>query len=556
MKTFNQYLNEFEEIGFVEEVIHSLVIVSGLPGAFPHEIIVFESGQIGEVFTLSSDSVTVLLFSKESLKIGTRATRTNQTLQIPVDENFLGHVINPLGITIDNSKPPNHKDSQKRFVHQNPSDLHTRALISQSCETGVSLVDMMIPLGRGQRELIIGDRKTGKSNFLLKTVLTQAGQGVICVYTTIGKKKQDIKKAHEFFQKHGVSKNVVIVASNSQDSAGMIYITPYTAITIAEYFKDTGKHVLIVLDDLTTHAKYYREISLLAKRFPGRNSYPGDIFYVHAKLLERAGNFKTPNGDASLTCIPIVESLQGDLTGYIQTNIMSMTDGHVFFDSDLFAKGRRPAINPFLSVTRVGRQTQTQLRQEINRELTSFFTLYEKIQNFVHFGAELSENIKLTLATGDRMLSFFSQTAFTAIAMNAQILVFCMLWNGVWTHKTSEDMKTDMDELIVEYRKNANLRSLIDQLVTGTSSFNELLQKMREQENNVLRFVSKKPTAVASEPTAVASNAAKPTAIPKPKTKPTTIKRGSATVKRGSARKIKKLVKKTVKSKKTRRGKK
>ncbi|OGH22092.1 MAG: hypothetical protein A3F31_00100 [Candidatus Levybacteria bacterium RIFCSPHIGHO2_12_FULL_38_12] len=491
MKTFNQYLNEFEEIGFVEEVIHSLVIVSGLPGAFPHEIIVFESGQIGEVFTLSSDSVTVLLFSKESLKIGTRATRTNQTLQIPVDENFLGHVINPLGITIDNSKPPNHKDSQKRFVHQNPSDLHTRALISQSCETGVSLVDMMIPLGRGQRELIIGDRKTGKSNFLLKTVLTQAGQGVICVYTTIGKKKQDIKKAHEFFQKHGVSKNVVIVASNSQDSAGMIYITPYTAITIAEYFKDTGKHVLIVLDDLTMHAKYYREISLLSKRFPGRNSYPGDIFYVHAKLLERSGNFKTDKGDVSITCLSVAETMQGDLTGYIQTNVMSMTDGHIFFDSDLFAKGRRPAINPFLSVTRVGKQTQTIVRREINRELSSFLTLFDKMQNYIHFGAELSDNIKLTLSTGNKILTFFDQSPFMVVPHNIQMVLFCVLWSNGWEGKTNDEMRSEMDFLIDVYKKNKQFKDTVDGLVSNAKSFNDLINKAKLATPEILGYTKK-----------------------------------------------------------------
>ena len=544
MKSFNDYLNESGEIGFVEEIVHSLAHVSGIPNAVAQELVVFENGDIGQVFSLSSEIAKILLFSKRPLTVGMKATRTKQTIRIPVHEKLLGRIINPLGDPIDNEGPLPHEEKDFRPIDQTPLGIKMRNRINKPLETGVTFVDMMVPLGRGQRELVIGDRKTGKSNFLLKTTLTQAQQGSFCVFVMTGKRKTEIKKTHEFFRTHGVLNKVVVVASTSQDNAGMIFLTPYAGMAIAEYFRDCGQDVLIVLDDLTTHAKYYREI------------YPGDIFYVHARLLERAGNFMLDKKESSITCIPVVESLQGDLTGYIQTNVMSMTDGHVFFDSDLFAKGRRPALNPFLSVTRVGRQTQTQLRQEINRELTSFFTLYEKIQNFVHFGAELSENIKLTLATGDRMLSFFSQTAFTAIPMNAQIVVFCMLWNGVWTHKTSEDMKTDMDELIEEYRKNAKLRSLIDQLVTGTSSFNELLQKVREQENNVLRFVSKKPTAVASEPTAVASNAAKPTAIPKPKTKPTTIKRGSATVKRGSARKIKKLVKKSVKSKKTRRGKK
>ena len=489
MKDFQTFLQESGEIGYVEEITQSLVHVSGIPNALPEEIIVFEDGTKGQVFSLHNEVAKILLFSKKPIRVGTRATRTHQRLSIPINTEILGHIINPLGefITITESK---NSPSQFYPIKVKPSPIQTRSRITKPLDTGVAIVDMMVPLGRGQRELVIGDRKTGKSNFLLKTVLTQAIQGTVCIYAAIGKKKTDIKKSQEFFIQHGVMNMVCMVAADSQDASGMIFLNPYTAMTIGEYFRDLGRDVLVVLDDLTTHAKHYREISLLAKRFPGRNSYPGDIFYVHAKLLERAGNFKTPNGDASLTCIPIVESLQGDLTGYIQTNIMSMTDGHVFFDSDLFAKGRRTAINPFLSVTRVGKQTQTTLRKDINRELNSFLTLFEKMQNFVHFGAELSENIKLTLATGERVVKFFDQSPFTVIPPKVQLVIFTMLWGGAWVNKETETMKKEMEHLVDIYKNNRKLRMTIDKLVESSKTFNELINSVKKVTNEILSYLN------------------------------------------------------------------
>ena len=492
MKSFNQYLEQSGEIGFVEEVVHSLVHVSGLPGALPHEIIVFETGEMGEVFSLSKDIVKVLLFSRSTLKVGSRATRTLKPLEIETHQELLGHIISPLGAQIDLGKPiPKDVKKESRSIEGLPPGIEKRSRINKTLDTGVTLVDMMVPLGKGQRELVIGDRKTGKSNFLLKTVLTQSIQGTVCVYAAIGKKKTDIKKAYEFFKKHGVVEMIVIVASNSQDSSGLIYLTPYTAMTIAEYFRDLGRDVLVVLDDMSTHAKYYREISLLAKRFPGRNSYPGDIFYIHAKLLERAGNFKLNDSEASITCLPIAETTQGDLTGYIQTNLMSMTDGHVFFDTDLFSKGRRPAINPFLSVTRVGRQTQTVLKREINRELNSFLTLFEKMQNFIHFGAELSSNIKLTLSTGEKILAFFDQSPFSVIPQNIQMIVFCMLWSNAWEGRTTSEMKEDMEKIIEVYKNDRKLRKLVDELIEATPAFNELINKAKEATPSILQFIKK-----------------------------------------------------------------
>jgi F-type H+/Na+-transporting ATPase subunit alpha len=326
----------------------------------------------------------------------------------------------------------------------------------------------------------------------MQTVLFQARQGTLCIYAGIGKKKLEIKRVEEFFQKEGILQNTIIVASSSHDPVGVIYITPYTAMALAEYFKDQGRDVLVIMDDLTSHAKFYREISLLGKRFPGRNSYPGDIFYTHARLLERAGNFKTKTGENSITCLPVVETTQGDLSGYIQTNLMSMTDGHIYFDMDLFIKGRRPAINTFLSVTRVGRQTQTDLDRSISRELTSFLTLYDKMQNFVHFGAEMTTSVKETIKQGEHVLDFFTVTSEQAIPHDLQMILFGVLWQGYWKEKGITEMRTEIETLLKRYTSDEPFRQRIAGMVQKSTTFNGLLNDIRQQ---IDLFTAKTPPA-------------------------------------------------------------
>lgn len=485
MDQFNASLEKTAEIGFVEEVIHSIAYVSGLPGATPNELVVFENGGFGEVVALSNAYVEVLIFSRTAVKVGMRMARTGKMLEIPVGQEFLGQAVNPLGELLDSTKTIK-KSTDFRQIDIPAPGIETRSRIKKPLDTGVTLLDMMIPLGKGQRQLAIGDRKTGKTAFLLRTILTQARQGTICIYAGIGKKKLDIKRIEEFFVKNGIAKNTIIVASSPEDLSGIIFLTPYSAMTIAEYFRDQGKDALVILDDLTSHAKFYREISLLGRRFPGRNSYPGDIFFTHARLLERAGNFIINGKDCSITCIPVAETMQGDLSGYIQTNIMSMTDGHIYFDSDLFARGRRPAINPFLSVTRVGHQTQNNVQREINRELTSFLTLYEKMQSFIHFGAELNENIKNIIATGERILYFFGQTENSIFGRNVQTFLFCLLWLGLWNKKSVEDMEKDMLIVTAAYDSDSDTRKKIDDLVAKAKAFNEYLTILRVNANAIL----------------------------------------------------------------------
>jgi F-type H+-transporting ATPase subunit alpha len=461
-----------------------MVYASGLPNATLQEIVMFENGELGVILSMSREQVEILLLSKTAVKAGIRVTRTGNKQEMPLGFELLGKAINPFGKPLNTSiNIPQPKIS--RPIDISPSGINTRKRIEQSFETGVTIVDMLIPLGKGQRQLVIGDRKTGKTSFLYQTMLKQSNLGTICIYACIGKKKTEVKKIESFFRSSGIENNTVIVATSSEDPAGIIYLTPYAAMTLAEYFRDEGHDVLVVMDDLFTHAKFYREIMLIGRRFPGRNAYPADIFYTHARLLERAGNFILPNGNEhSITCLPVVESVEGDIAGFIQTNLMSMTDGHIYFDVDLFAKGNRPAINPFVSVSRVGRQTQSSLRLSLNRELISFLTLHRKLESFSHFSAEAGSDIKRTLAVADRITTFFTQGPHEVKNMDLQIVVFCLLWADYWQDLTK--LEKDVETINETYTNSIEAQSLVKELVNNATNLNELLLAVRKQQDKIL----------------------------------------------------------------------
>lgn len=484
MKTFKDYLNESGEIGYVKKVINVIVYVDGLPSAHPGEVVVFENGQLGHVTSLKQDVVEILTFTRKGVKTGEKVTRTGRLVTVPVGNELLGRIIDPFGYPIDDASKAI-KSTEIRPIEVQPKGIMSRRILKKQLDTGVGLVDLMVPIGQGQRELVIGDRKTGKTNFLLKTIVAGVKQNNICIYAAIGKKKIDIKKAEDFLKSKGVFEKVIIVASTSQDPSGAIFMTPYTAMTIAEYFRDKGQNTLVILDDLLTHAKFYREVSLLANKFPGRNSYPGDIFYAHARLMERAGNFLVGNSEVAITCFPVVESSQGDFSGYIQTNVMSMTDGHIYFDNDLFSQGRRPAINPFLSVTRVGRQTQSTSKKSINRELLSFMTLFEKMRNYSHFGAELTDSIKVTLDTGNRLLTIFEQDPENVIPGNVQAIFLTLAWGGYIKETDASKIMDYRNRLLNLYSVDATYRKYVDTSVETAQSFNDLLQMVQK---NIEKF--------------------------------------------------------------------
>lgn len=483
---YTAYLQATNEFGSITSVHHPLVTINGLPHVSTKELVIFENGAIGEVFTLAKNSIQVLVFSPTSLRLGMKATRTNVFSSIPVGEELLGRVIDPLGTPLF-SKENRIDTKERRELEVAPLGIKERTKINQPFYTGVSVVDLMVPLGKGQKELVIGDRKTGKSAFVLTTIKNQIKNGAVAIYCCVAKKKSDIKKVETYLKNEGILSSCVIVATTSFDSPALIYLTPYSAMSIAEYFRDQGQEVVVVLDDLTTHAKFYRELSLIANRFPGRDSYPGDIFYTHARLLERSGNFKHHSGkNVSITVLPVAEIIEGDFTGYIATNLMGMTDGHIFFDSNIYYQGRRPSVNILLSVTRVGRQAQSDVLRSINRELTSFFSLYDKMQNLSHFGAELTDSVVNILKTGEILYTMFNQPPTITIPLSVQVILFGLLWLKFFNDVTPASITKYRNALISAYQIPST-QQLFDQIVT-TKTFNELLNNLNKNREQLIKL--------------------------------------------------------------------
>jgi F-type H+/Na+-transporting ATPase subunit alpha len=477
---FNKSLQETGEYGIVRQVNHPIVFIEGLPKAKTHELILFESGQKGEVFTINRGKIEARIFSHDPVKVGTKVTRTDKQLSIPVGKELLGHVINPLGEPLD---PASQFIVPKEFreLDAKPIGISGRKKITAQLATGVSLVDLLIPLGKGQRELIVGDRKTGKTSLLMTTVKKQAYEGNIAIYVAIAKKKSDIKKLQEFFIQEKIMDKIIIVATSSYDSPSLIYQTPYAAMTIAEYFRDQGINTLLILDDLSTHAKFYRELSLLAKRFPGRDSYPGDIFYVHSRLLERAGNYKHDTaGEVSITCLPVIEIVEGDFTGYVSTNVMGITDGHIYLDSNIYYQGLRPAINIPLSVTRVGRQTLTKLSRDINKSLTAFLVKYDTLQNLSHFGQELTDDVKKDLRLGEMVYNFFNQPYQITVPKDVQMIILSMILQDViGDKKILKDVTTGLISASYDRGQQKFLYDLIN--VNDLKIFDESILKNKDK---------------------------------------------------------------------------
>lgn len=479
-RSFTQYLRETGEYGVVYQISHPIVFIEGLPKAASGEVIIFESGQEGEVFAVNRGKIEARVFSHEPVRIGAKVTRKNILMSIPVGKELLGQTINPLGEPIDPGKVFS-RPKTLRELETRPIGISGRSKITTHLATGVSLVDLLVPLGRGQRELVIGDRKTGKTSLLMTAIKQQSEEGVIAIYAAIAKKKSDIKKLQEFFIQEKISDKVVIMATSSYDSPSLIYETPYAAMTIAEYFRDQGINTLVILDDLSTHAKYYRELSLLARRFPGRDSYPGDIFYTHSRLLERAGNFKHPKvGEVSITCLPVVEIVEGDFTGYISTNLMSITDGHIYLDSNIYYQGMRPAVNIPLSVTRVGRQTMDKLSREENKELTIFLNKYEKLRNLSHFGQELTADVKNSLRLGEMVYKFFNQPYQQTIPRSIQLVILSMILQDVVETK---EMLDKMKQGMIDAYHDPQVKQFFEEIINTKElkTFNQNVITSKDQ---------------------------------------------------------------------------
>lgn len=488
MDDFSKNIEKYGEYGEVVQVNYPIASIIGLPSARLNEIVIFETGDRGQIISLHEDTANVLLFTETKPKTKTKVGRTNSTIAIPVGKELLGHIINPFGQPFSAAQTIQRMETA-RYIDIPPQGIANRVKVSKPLMTGTALVDIMVPLGKGQRQLVLGDRKTGKSSFVLNAIRNQIKEGAVAVYAAIGKKSADIKQLEAFMAEDDRKDSMVIVATTAFDSPGLIHLTPFVAMTIAEYFKDQGKDVVVVMDDLLTHAKFYREFSLLAQTFPGRDSYPADIFHVHARLLERAGSFRHPeHGQTSISCLPIVETQEGDLTGYIVSNLMSITDGHIFFDSNVFAEGRRPAVNIPLSVTRVGKQTQDHISKDINRELSSMFSVYERVENLSHFGSEMTDSVKSIFATGNKVYSFFNQDAGIIIPKEVSLILFSLIWMHLLNDEAEiERARQNLLKACEQEENRLFFRSLFN-----VETFNQLLKNVTDYKDKILSIC--KPT--------------------------------------------------------------
>jgi len=468
-KSFKQYLDETGEVGAVQSIVQSIVYVSGLPSVKPHEMIIGEGGQRGIVQAVEEGLAEVLMLDTAGLVSNLPVARTNETFTVPVSDGVLGRIIDALGRPIDGKGPITGQKVNQGVAPPAPG-ISVRVKINQPLETGVSMVDLLVPVGYGQRELVIGDKKTGKTTFALQAMANQAARGVLCVYVSIGKRQDDLKFVENYLTKKNVMKNCVLVSANAADPATMVYLSPYAGMAVAEYFRDSGRNTMVIFDDLTNHAKFYREISLLLQRAPGRSSYPGDIFHIHAALLERAGNIKIASGAfVSITALPMAETLEGDLTGYVQTNLMAITDGHIFFDIEEFRKGARPAINPGLSVSRVGNQTKLPVDRQLARLVREDLAKYSKSLDIARFGVELPEKTRQEIELGEKIGVIFNQDAETIVPRSLQMVILGMLFAGFWQGKNSTLVKVDIIKVFQKYQKGA-FKAIETQIVAAKTA--------------------------------------------------------------------------------------
>ena len=419
-----------DEIGYVIQVGDGIAKVHGLEKCKANELLRFENESFGMALNLEENLVSVVMLGTDvGISEGSLVRRTGQVVSVPVGEALVGRVVDALGQPIDGKGPIAAKES--RPIEREAAGIIQRKSVSVPLETGIKAIDSMIPIGRGQRELIIGDRQTGKTVIALDTIINQKGKGVTCVYVAIGQKRSTVAQIVDTLEKNGAMDYTVVVAATASELAPLQYIAPYSGCTMAEYFMDQGKDALIVYDDLSKHAVAYRALSLLIRRPPGREAYPGDVFYLHSRLLERAARIAPEYGGGSLTALPIIETQAGDVSAYIPTNVISITDGQIYLESELFHSGVRPAINPGISVSRVGGSAQIKAMKKVAGSLKLMYSQYRELQSFAQFGSDLDADTKARLAQGERIVEILKQDRNQPIDTELQVCIIYAVVNDL-----------------------------------------------------------------------------------------------------------------------------
>ena len=444
-----------EEGGVVIASADGIVQVEGMDRAVYGEIVTFENGAKGMVESVEPGRLGIMLFDgAESVGVGTLVTRSGKRAGIPVGEKFLGRVIDPLGEPID-GKGPIEAEGYNPIEKQAPGILE-RQSVDTPLHTGILAIDSMFPIGRGQRELIIGDRQTGKTSIATDAILNQKNTGVLCIYVAIGQKASSIARVAEDLKKHGAMSYTTIVAATASDSAPLQYIAPYAGTALAEYFMDKGKSVLIVYDDLSKHAVAYRAISLLLRRSPGREAYPGDVFYLHSRLLERSCRMRDDLGGGSITALPIVETQAGDVSAYIPTNVISITDGQIFLESALFNAGNRPAVNVGLSVSRVGGAAQTKAMKKANANLRIELAQYKDMESFAQFSSDLDAETRRQLEHGKALMEMLKQPLYQPKSDAEQVVTLVLASHGVLDEIPTAELRTKTSAFVRQFRADVS----------------------------------------------------------------------------------------------------
>ena len=473
---------EMAETGTVILVGDGIAKVYGLRNCMASELLEFEDGSFGLAQNLEEETVSVAVMSEtDSIKEGSKVRRTGRVLSVPVGEELLGRVVNALGEPIDGKGPVNTKATHP--IESEAPGIIQRKSVSVPLQTGIKAIDSMIPIGRGQRELIIGDRQTGKTEIAIDTIINQKGKDVICIYVAIGQKNTSVVQLARTLEKAGAMEYTTIVSASASESAPIQYIAPYSGCAMAEYFREKGRDVLIVYDDLSKHAVAYRALSLLIRRPPGREAYPGDVFYLHSRLLERSACVADEYGGGSITALPIIETQAGDVSAYIPTNVISITDGQIFLETELFHSGIMPAINPGISVSRVGGSAQLKAMKKVSGELKLLYSQYRELKAFSQFGSDLDADTKKRLALGERIVEVLKQDRNNPLRAGCQVAIIYAVIHGYLDSVEVQGVKDYENDLYAKLEsENQNLLNRFESGYFEQSDIDELESVLKEMQ--------------------------------------------------------------------------
>ena len=451
------------ETGTVLMVGDGIARASGLINCMAGELLEFEDGSFGMAQNLEENSVSIVLFGDDSgIGEGQTVKRTGKVVSVPVGEAMIGRVVNALGQPIDGAGPV--VTSEYRAIESPAPGICERQGVNQPLQTGIKAIDSMVPIGRGQRELIIGDRQTGKTTLAADTIINQKGKDVICIYVAIGQKRSTVSSLVETLTRNGAMDYPIVVAATASEASPLQYIAPYSGCAMGEYFMYKGKDVLIIYDDLSKHAVAYRALSLLIRRPPGREAYPGDVFYLHSRLLERAARLDEAHGGGSLTALPIIETQAGDVSAYIPTNVISITDGQIFLETELFHSGVMPAVNPGISVSRVGGNAQIKAMKKVAGTLKLIYSQYRELQSFAQFGSDLDADTKARLEQGARIVEVLKQNQNAPVPVEKQVAILYAVTKGILSRVATEDVRS----------YEAGLYTWIDSDAQGAAAMQEI----------------------------------------------------------------------------------